>query len=124
VNGYTQSKDTGVKQVYAAIAVGIALMGGVTYVVLTQPVPPPMIGLAWDMSDDPNAWYEFASSTNLSKPNSWYFKALVPPTNRCYFPMTNRNEFFAIRAALPYVTGPTNNQVTNWMYSAYSQSTR
>lgn len=105
-----------------AILVGAALVGGITYVALGPAAPPKMLSLTWDVCDDPNAWYEFASTTNLGKDKSWYFKARIPPTNRCYFPMTNGQEFFAIRAALPYVTGPTNNPVTNWIYSDYSQS--
>lgn len=82
--------------------------------------PPPVrfIHLGWDRTENPACWYEFASSTNLSRSNSWYFKALIQPTNNCYFVMTNAQEFYAIRAALPVKTG----SVTNWIYSEYSQS--
>jgi hypothetical protein len=84
------------------------------------PAAPRYLWLVWDRCDDPAAWYEFASTTNLGQPNSWYFKLRVPPTNRVAVATTQPREFFVIRSAWPVLIGPTNQPVTNWIYSAYA----
>jgi hypothetical protein len=106
--------NLGVLQVLGAIAV--ASVGLVVVTNQLLPAKPRTITLEWDAVTDAGVHYEMWSTTNLAADKSWYFKARITGTNRMTFPMTNQQEFFAVRAALPYMNGA----VTNWLYSEWS----
>jgi hypothetical protein len=118
VNENTKSNLRGVGQVVGAIA--LAAVGLVVVTNQLLPGKPRIITLEWDAVSDAGVYYEMWSTVNLASNRSWYFKARITGTNRMTFPMTNQQEFFAVRAAQPYVTGPANAPVTNWLYSEWS----
>lgn len=97
----------------------------VTYLVLPPALPiGKHIDLQWEKNNvGTEYWYEFASTTDLTKSNNWYFKARVQDTNKIRFYMTNKQEFFAVRTAIieSTVRQPDGTIVTNWSYSEYSQ---
>ena len=119
------NEKTSVGKTLGVVAVAAAIVGGITVWVLPEP---PFQGkpldLGWDKNnpDYPEYWYEFASTTNIAKSNSWYFKARVQNTNRIRFYMTNAQEFFAVRTAIILSTKKQTNGtiITNWFYSSYS----
>jgi hypothetical protein len=103
-----------------ALAAGILAVTGITYLALS-PSQPRTVTWEWDANgNDSSVYYELWSTVNLASNKSWYFKARVTGTNRVTFARTNEQEFFAVRAAQPYVTGPDSQAVTNWMYSDWS----
>lgn len=124
MNEDTKQQTKSTAKTVGVASIGAAIVAAITYLVLppSGPVGKP-INLQWDKNNvGADYWYEFASTTNLAKSNSWYFKARVRDTNRIVFYATNEQEFFAVRAAFPLGTTTSNGVVTtNWLYSEYSQ---
>lgn len=97
---------------------GAGLVGLTNYLLPPAPPKQAVFEMWWDERDnDKTVWYEFWSTTDLSKKNNWYLKCRVQGTNHIVLPKTNGQEFFTVRAGITYITGPTNKPVTNWMYS-------
>lgn len=107
-------------QIGGAIALAAAGLVGLTNYLIPAPPKPLTVTLEWNPSPDAGVYYEMWSTVNLASNKSWYLKARVTGTNRMTFQTTNQQEFFAVRAALPVVTGPLTNSVTNWIYSEWS----
>lgn len=98
--------------------IAVASIGMVALTNYLLPIPTKQFSLWWDTNGNgPEVWYELWSTTDMAKSNNWYMKCRVQNTNHVVLPNTNGQEFFAIRAGVMYLTGPTNKPVTNWMYS-------
>jgi hypothetical protein len=107
MNPDTKSELRGLAKTGGVIALGAALVTGVT--LYTLPDPPPVINLAWDCANYQEQAFQFIRATNIAGP--WEVYAVVTGTNRVSFPRTQPQEFFTIGAT--WLTTDT-NQVLRW----------